>query len=122
MGLVTETFISELPTIKKQTEKETDQSLSKSDLEKDSNILDEKDIEKTNLLDEDGIRENKKIDVSLMIIARKEVGRLGSRFFSRGIDKNGNVSNFVETEQILRISPPGNLYFPNYRDNTIIFI
>lgn len=43
------------------------------------------------------------IDMSFMIIARKEVYRLGTRFFSRGIDALGHVSNFAETEQILRI-------------------
>ena len=33
-----------------------------------------------------------------MLISRKSVYRLGSRFFSRGADTLGNVSNFVETE------------------------
>ncbi len=39
--------------------------------------------------------------VAFTLISRKEVMRLGTRFFSRGIDSNGNVSNYVETEQIL---------------------
>ncbi|XP_014209737.1 phosphatidylinositide phosphatase SAC1 [Copidosoma floridanum] len=35
------------------------------------------------------------------IISRRSVHRAGTRLFSRGIDANGNVSNFVETEQIV---------------------
>ena len=66
--------------------------------------LEEKELEKKQLLEG---TDKEKIDVSLMIIARKEVCRLGARFYSRGIDKEGNVSNFVETEQILRLRRPG---------------
>ena len=35
------------------------------------------------------------------IISRRSIHRAGTRLFSRGIDANGHVSNFVETEQIL---------------------
>ncbi|XP_011495636.1 PREDICTED: phosphatidylinositide phosphatase SAC1 [Ceratosolen solmsi marchali] len=35
------------------------------------------------------------------IISRRSIHRAGTRLFSRGIDSNGNVSNFVETEQII---------------------
>eukprot|EP00158_Paraphelidium_tribonemae_P003429 Partr_v1_DN26119_c0_g1_i3_m10483 putative SAC1 suppressor of actin mutations 1-like (yeast) len=35
------------------------------------------------------------------LISRRGVGRVGTRYFSRGIDADGNVSNFVETEQIV---------------------
>lgn len=35
------------------------------------------------------------------IISRRSIHRAGTRLFSRGIDANGNVSNFVETEQIV---------------------
>jgi hypothetical protein len=35
------------------------------------------------------------------MIARRSVMRSGTRYFSRGIDLNGNVSNFAETEQII---------------------
>lgn len=35
------------------------------------------------------------------LISRRATGRVGTRYHSRGIDDNGNVSNFVETEQIL---------------------
>lgn len=35
------------------------------------------------------------------LISRRHIGRHGPRYFSRGIDADGNVSNFVETEQLL---------------------
>ena len=35
------------------------------------------------------------------LISRRGVFRTGTRYFSRGIDSDGNVSNFVETEQVL---------------------
>ena len=34
------------------------------------------------------------------IISKKDVRKLGRRFLSRGLDQDGNVSNFVETEQL----------------------
>ena len=34
------------------------------------------------------------------IISKKDVRKLGRRFLSRGLDSDGNVSNFVETEQL----------------------
>jgi len=36
-----------------------------------------------------------------MLVSRRSRSRVGTRYNSRGIDANGNVSNFVETEQIL---------------------
>lgn len=38
------------------------------------------------------------------LISRKNTKRLGTRFYSRGIDANGFVSNFAESETILEIS------------------
>ena len=38
---------------------------------------------------------------TLILISRRSVNRFGTRLFSRGIDENGHVSNFVETEQII---------------------
>lgn len=35
------------------------------------------------------------------LLSRRSPGRQGTRYFSRGIDHDGNVSNFVETEQLL---------------------
>lgn len=36
-----------------------------------------------------------------ILISRRSWRRAGTRMFSRGIDSSGNVSNFVETEQIV---------------------
>lgn len=35
------------------------------------------------------------------IISRRSISRAGTRLFRRGIDRDGNVANFVETEQIV---------------------
>jgi hypothetical protein len=35
------------------------------------------------------------------LISRRNRYRAGTRYFSRGIDQNGNVSNFNETEQLV---------------------
>lgn len=37
------------------------------------------------------------------LISRRCRFRAGTRYFSRGIDQNGNVSNFVETEQMVLV-------------------
>jgi len=41
--------------------------------------------------------------LTVALISRRSRHRVGTRFFSRGIDVNGNVSNFNETEQLLLI-------------------
>ena len=38
------------------------------------------------------------------IVSRRSVQRAGTRLFSRGIDANGNVSNYVETEQLVEVN------------------
>lgn len=38
------------------------------------------------------------------IVSRRSVQRAGTRLFSRGIDANGNVSNYVETEQLIEVN------------------
>ncbi len=43
----------------------------------------------------------------LGLIARRSRHRVGTRYFSRGIDLNGNVSNFNETEQFIITNPKG---------------
>ncbi|KAJ8929754.1 hypothetical protein NQ314_017529 [Rhamnusium bicolor] len=35
------------------------------------------------------------------IVSRRSISRAGTRLFKRGLDKDGNVANFVETEQII---------------------
>lgn len=44
-------------------------------------------------------------DFLFCLIARRSRHRVGTRYFSRGIDTNGNVSNFNETEQIVLLDP-----------------
>jgi hypothetical protein len=104
MGLVQETRLYDISTNCEKKENST---------ENDSNSPEEKELEKKELL---STKPKENVDMSLMIIARKEVCRLGARFFSRGIDKDGNVSNFAETEQILRIRQPGKKLIQNWSD------
>jgi hypothetical protein len=40
----------------------------------------------------------------LALISRRQHLRGGTRYNARGIDDQGNVANFVETEQILRLN------------------
>ncbi|WFD05287.1 Phosphoinositide phosphatase sac1 [Malassezia vespertilionis] len=42
----------------------------------------------------------------LGLIARRSRFRAGTRYFSRGIDTEGHVSNFNETEQFILLDPP----------------
>lgn len=42
----------------------------------------------------------------LGLISRRSRHRAGTRYFSRGVDTNGNVSNFNETEQFVLLDPP----------------
>ncbi|XP_037027285.1 phosphatidylinositol-3-phosphatase SAC1 [Bradysia coprophila] len=41
---------------------------------------------------------------TLILVSRRSVQRAGVRLFSRGIDRNGYCSNFVETEQIVEFA------------------
>eukprot|EP00961_Rhodomonas_salina_P073273 984404-Rhodomonas_salina.1 len=43
--------------------------------------------------------------LKLALISRRSRHRAGVRFFSRGIDADGHVSNFVETEQVRARDP-----------------
>lgn len=43
---------------------------------------------------------NRKV-FSYIIISRRSINRAGTRLFTRGADNQGNVANFVETEQIV---------------------
>ncbi|RUS17025.1 YKL212Wp-like protein [Endogone sp. FLAS-F59071] len=40
------------------------------------------------------------------LISRRSRFRAGTRYFSRGIDTEGHVSNFIESEQLLLTDPP----------------
>lgn len=46
----------------------------------------------------------------LSLISRRSRHRAGTRFLTRGIDPQGNVANFVETEQVLELVEQGVLY------------
>lgn len=37
----------------------------------------------------------------MLLISRRRHGMAGTRYLARGLDDEGNVANFVETEQIL---------------------
>jgi len=41
------------------------------------------------------------------LVSRRNRYRAGTRYFSRGIDQKGNVSNFNETEQLVLLDAPG---------------
>lgn len=44
--------------------------------------------------------------IVLGLITRRSIFRAGTRYFRRGVDKDGNVGNFNETEQILLAENP----------------
>ncbi|KAG0272970.1 hypothetical protein BGZ95_011233 [Linnemannia exigua] len=49
------------------------------------------------------------------LISRRSRHRAGTRYFSRGIDAQGNVSNFNETEHIVILDPVTNALIPSNR-------
>lgn len=57
----------------------------------------------------------------LTIISRQASRRAGTRFNSRGIDDDGNVANFVETEMILWVSPGIAFSYVQVRGSVPIF-
>ena len=44
--------------------------------------------------------------MNIALISRRSRFRAGTRYFRRGIDHDGNVANFNETEQILLVEGP----------------
>jgi phosphatidylinositol 4-phosphatase len=44
--------------------------------------------------------------IRLTLISRRSRYRAGTRYFRRGIDGEGHVANFNETEQIVCVEPP----------------
>lgn len=44
--------------------------------------------------------------VSVGLITRRSIYRAGTRYFRRGIDEDGNIGNFNETEQVLCVQKP----------------
>ncbi|KAJ5218285.1 uncharacterized protein N7498_000384 [Penicillium cinerascens] len=57
----------------------------------------------------------------LTIISRQSSRRAGTRFNSRGIDDDGNVANFVETEMILWVAPGITFSYAQVRGSVPIF-
>jgi len=49
----------------------------------------------------------KNANVLLYLISRRSRYRAGTRYFRRGIDEDGNVANFNETEQIIFVDNAG---------------
>ena len=43
-------------------------------------------------------------NLNVVIISRRHTARAGTRFYSRGIDEDGSVANFVETEVIINFN------------------
>jgi hypothetical protein len=50
------------------------------------------------------------VPIEFMLISRRSRDRAGLRFQRRGIDDEGNVANFVETEQIVRCMSKGRAF------------
>lgn len=48
----------------------------------------------------------KNVHVLLYLISRRSRYRAGTRYFRRGVDEDGNVANFNETEQMVFIDKP----------------
>ena len=53
-------------------------------------------------------------EYNFILISRKDHRRPGVRYLSRGGDTSGNVSNYVETEQILIYSDDENFHILSY--------
>lgn len=43
-------------------------------------------------------------DVSLILISRRSIHNAGTRYNTRGIDDEGHVANFIETEQMIKVA------------------
>ncbi|PGH06584.1 hypothetical protein AJ80_08143 [Polytolypa hystricis UAMH7299] len=66
-------------------------------------------------------RPNPNLPSTLTLISRLSSRRAGTRFNSRGIDDDGNVSNFVETETVLWIPSAGCFSYTQVRGSVPIF-
>eukprot|EP00041_Stephanoeca_diplocostata_P029622 m.880958 g.880958 ORF g.880958 m.880958 type:complete len:612 (+) comp23593_c0_seq30:190-2025(+) len=60
-------------------------------------------------------------NLQFTLISRRSVQRTGTRFNRRGIDRAGNVANFVETEQITQIDNEYHLAFVQVRGSIPLF-
>ncbi len=57
-----------------------------------------------NIMDSSGSEISNGLHASYIFISRRSRDRQGMRFVRRGVDNEGNVANFVETEQILLVN------------------
>lgn len=57
---------------------------------------------------------------SLTLISRRSIYRNGRRFNTRGVDEEGHVANFVETEQIIH-TKEGMIYSHVQVDSFMVF-
>ncbi|PWY77149.1 SacI domain and endonuclease/exonuclease/phosphatase family protein [Aspergillus sclerotioniger CBS 115572] len=62
-----------------------------------------------------------RLPASLTVISRQSSRRAGTRFNSRGIDDDGHVANFVETETILWVAPDIVFSYVQVRGSVPIF-
>ncbi|XP_050296050.1 phosphatidylinositol-3-phosphatase SAC1 [Anthonomus grandis grandis] len=60
-------------------------------------------------------------DFKWTLISRRSIYRAGTRWFRRGIDKEGNVANFVETEQIVETREGDKASFVQIRGSIPLF-
>jgi hypothetical protein len=57
------------------------------------------------LVDAPVYSQKKTAQATISIVARRYKRRPGTRHWRRGADMNGDVANFVETEQVRRMPP-----------------
>lgn len=56
------------------------------------------------------------------MVSRRSRNRHGPRLLKRGIDQNGNVANFVETEMIVEFNNTRSSYVQVYIVKQILFL
>jgi phosphatidylinositol 4-phosphatase len=62
------------------------------------------------------------MDFDVTLVSRRSRRRQGPRYIKRGIDDNGDVANFVETEQILKSQQSGDVFsFTQIRGSIPLF-
>ena len=79
-------------------------------------------VEQQNLSNSyENIEAEKGVEYRLCLISRRSRFRLGTRFKRRGIDDDGHVANFVETEQIIDVYDGHTLSFVIIRGSIPLF-
>eukprot|EP01132_Coremiostelium_polycephalum_P001097 gene1097-1390_t len=70
-------------------------------------------------LQEEGANSGRRLQ--LILISRRNLNRAGTRYYVRGIDKDGNVANNVETEQIIQLDQSTYTSFVQVRGSIPMF-